>query len=141
MVRVLLVEDSASTRSFIRAILEGVREGVLAGCTVQEATSGFDAMRLLPRGPYDLVLTDINMPDINGLELIQFIRRSPHHKDTPLVIVSTQTSERDIARALSLGAHAYLRKPFVPEELTATLERVLAPGAAGGGRGGAAPHG
>ncbi|NOU32996.1 MAG: response regulator [Polyangiaceae bacterium] len=135
MVRVLLVEDSASTRSFIRAILEGVREGALAGCTVQEATSGFDAMRLLPRGPYDLVLTDINMPDINGLEVIQFVRKSPHHKDTPLVIISTQTSERDIARALALGATAYLRKPFVPEELVATLERVLAP------KGGAAPHG
>ncbi len=135
MVRVLLVEDSASTRSFIRAILEGVRDGALAGCSVQEATSGFDAMRLLPRGPYDLVLTDINMPDINGLEVIQFVRRSPHHKDTPLVIISTQTSERDIARALALGATAYLRKPFVPEELVATLERVLAP------KGGAAPHG
>lgn len=129
------MEDSASTRSFIRAILEGVREGALAGCSVQEATSGFDAMRLLPRGPYDLVLTDINMPDINGLEVIQFVRKSPHHKDTPLVIISTQTSERDIARALALGATAYLRKPFVPEELVATLERVLAP------KGGAAPHG
>ncbi len=129
------MEDSASTRSFIRAILEGVPEGVLAGCTVQEATSGFDAMRLLPRGPYDLVLTDINMPDINGLEVIQFVRKSPHHKDTPLVIISTQTSERDIARALALGATAYLRKPFVPEELVATLERVLVP------KGGAAPHG
>ena len=69
-----------------------------------EATCGFDAMRLLPRGRYDLIITDINMADINGLELIRFIRSSEHHRKTPLVIISTLSAERDVERGLALGA-------------------------------------
>jgi two-component system chemotaxis response regulator CheY len=89
------------------------------------ATSGFDAMRLLPRGHYDLIITDINMADINGLELIHFIRKSDHHKATPLVIISTQNTERDIERGLTLGANAYLPKPFTAEGLRAVVQRYL----------------
>ncbi|HEY8945926.1 MAG TPA: response regulator, partial [Polyangiaceae bacterium] len=85
--------------------------------SVVEAASGFDALRLLPRGPYDLVITDINMPDINGLELVQFIRRSELHRSTPIVLISTQSSERDRQRGLTLGANAYLTKPFTQEAL------------------------
>lgn len=84
---------------------------------VVEAASGFDALRLLPRGPYDLVITDINMPDINGLELVQFIRKSEQHRSTPIVLISTQSSERDRQRGLALGADAYLTKPFSQEAL------------------------
>jgi two-component system chemotaxis response regulator CheY len=90
-----------------------------------EASSGFEALRLLPRGPYDLVVTDINMPDINGLELISFIRRSELHKKTPVLIISTQASERDRARGLSLGANGYLTKPFSPEDLQSEVWRFL----------------
>jgi len=89
------------------------------------ATSGFDAMRLLPRGQYDLIITDINMADINGLELIHFIRKSDHHRATPLVIISTQNTERDIERGLALGANAYLPKPFTAEGLCAVVQRFL----------------
>ena len=109
--RVLVVEDSASTRAFVRAVLEG------ADFAVTEAKSGFDAMRLLPRGPYDLIVTDINMGDINGLELIKFVRKSEHHKTTPLVIISTQSTERDVERGLALGADKFVAKPFVAEQL------------------------
>src|SRR5882762_6467460 len=113
MRRILVVEDSASTRSFIRSALEAGDR--LGPCDVVEASSGFDALRLLPRGPYDLVITDINMPDINGLELVQFIRKSDRHRSTALIIISTQSSETarlrgmslvaedDLARALSAG--------------------------------------
>ncbi|MEO8874593.1 MAG: response regulator, partial [Polyangiaceae bacterium] len=67
MRKVLLVDDSASTRALVRAILEEAAfADSVGGCEVIEATSGFDAMRLLPRGPYDLIITDINMADING---------------------------------------------------------------------------
>jgi two-component system chemotaxis response regulator CheY len=72
---------------------------------------------MLPRGPYDLVITDINMPDINGLELVNFIRKSEHHRTTPLIIVSTQAGERDRLRGIALGADAFIAKPFEPEEL------------------------
>jgi two-component system chemotaxis response regulator CheY len=118
----LLVEDSASTRALVRAIVEDETfRASIGGCEVVEATSGFDAMRLLPRGPYDLILTDINMGDINGLELIHFIRKSDRYRETPLVIISTQSTERDIERGLALGANAFVPKPFSAESLRAVL--------------------
>src|SRR5262249_58177487 len=97
----------------------------VAGVEVVEASSGFEALRLLPRGPYDLVITDINMPDINGLELISFIRKSELHKETPVLIISTQSSERDRERGLSLGATGYIVKPFTPEALREEARRFL----------------
>src|SRR6201996_4542363 len=82
-------------------------------------------MPLLPRGPYDLIVTDINMTDINGLELIRFIRKSAHHGETPLVVISTLRAEHDAERALALGANVYLPKPFTPEQLRATCGDLL----------------
>ena len=82
-------------------------------------------MRLLPRSRYDLIITDINMGDINGLELIAFIRKSDRHRDTPLVIISTQSTERDVERGLSLGANAFVPKPFTPEALRTVLRGLL----------------
>src|SRR6516162_2636002 len=127
MRRVLIVEDSASTRAFVRAVLEASEFAVpLGGCEVVEASSGFDAMRLLPRGPWDLIVTDINMGDINGLELIRFIRKSEHHRTTPLVIISSLRGEQDIERGMALGANAYLAKPFTPDQLRDTCARLMA---------------
>jgi two-component system chemotaxis response regulator CheY len=126
MRRVLVVEDSVSARAFVRAVLESPDFAAAYGaCDVVEAHSGFDAMRLLPRGPYDLIVTDINMGDINGLELVRFIRRSDHHRTTPLVIISTLRAEQDVERGLALGADAYLAKPFTPDQLRETCGRLL----------------
>lgn len=124
MRRILVVEDSASTRSLVRAILE---EAPLSFGPVEvtEAQSGFDAMRLLPRTRYDLIITDINMPDVNGLELIHFIRRSEQYRSTPLVIISTQATERDVERGKKLGADAYVPKPFTAESLRSACEKLL----------------
>ncbi len=126
MRKILVVEDSAAQRALVRAVLEGQEfaDGV-GECEVIEATCGFDAMRLLPRGRYDLIITDINMGDINGLELIHFIRRSEHHRDTPLVIISTQAQKTDIDRGLALGANAFIPKPFTPEMLRETCGGLL----------------
>jgi two-component system chemotaxis response regulator CheY len=124
MSRILVVEDSVSMRSFVRNALESDSRSS-AGLEVIEASSGFEALRLLPRGPYDLVITDINMPDINGLELISFIRKSELHKTTPVLIISTQSSERDRTRGLALGANGYLLKPFTLEALQGEVWRVL----------------
>lgn len=121
-----MVEDSASTRSFVRAILEDAATVASMGVVeVTEAQSGFDAMRLLPRARYDLIITDINMPDVNGLELIHFIRRSAQYRSTPLVIISTQATERDVERGRKLGADAYVPKPFSPELMRETVARLL----------------
>ncbi len=116
MPRILVVEDSSTMRAFVRAALEEQVSSV-GELSVVEAASGFDALRLLPRGPYALVITDINMPDINGLELVRFIRSSEQHQATPIVLISTQSSERDQQRGLSLGADAYLAKPFTEDAL------------------------
>jgi two-component system chemotaxis response regulator CheY len=124
MRRFLVVEDSVSARAFVRAVLEGF-SSELGGVEVVEASNGFDAMRLLPRGPYDLVITDINMSDINGLELIKFIRSSAHHKATPLLVISTLRADQDAARCLQLGANGYLAKPFSPVQLREACERLL----------------
>lgn len=109
---ILIVDDSSAMRAYVRAALE--EDGAV---DVAEATSGFDALRLLPREKFDLVIVDINMPNINGLELISFMRKSETHRATPLLIISTEASERDQQRALSLGADAYLPKPFTSEQL------------------------
>lgn len=98
---------------------------------VTEAASGFDALRILPRERFDLLLVDINMPNINGLELISFIRRSETHRDTPLLIISTEASERDRARAMTLGANGYLAKPFTAEALAEAVRGVRKPAAQG----------
>jgi two-component system, chemotaxis family, chemotaxis protein CheY len=126
MRRILVVEDSGSTRAFVRAVLEdeSFSDGY-GGVEVIEATCGFDAMRLLPRGHFDLIVTDLNMADINGLELIHFIRKSEHYRDVPLVIISTQTAKSDVDRGLALGANAYVPKPFTPEALRETCAKLL----------------
>lgn len=118
--RVLIVEDSPAMRTYLRTALE---DGNFADVT--EAANGFEALRLLPRERYDAVVTDINMPDIHGLELLSFMRKSEAHVHTPVVIVSTEGAARDRERGMALGANAYLTKPFQPEELRQALRRVL----------------
>lgn len=130
MIRVLVVEDSHSMRSFVRTSLESALRA-RGSFEIFEATSGFDALRLLPRGPWDLVISDINMPDINGLELLSFIRRSEVHRLTPFVLISTQSSEKDRQRGFTLGANAYLVKPFTPEQLAEEVASQLARAQAG----------
>jgi two-component system chemotaxis response regulator CheY len=124
MTRVLVVDDSTAMRSYVRAVLEDATD-LADPIEVVEAASGFDAMRLLPRALYDLVITDINMPDINGLELIKLVRESERHRGVALLIISTQSAERDRARGLALGADLFLAKPFTPEALKAAVAATL----------------
>jgi two-component system chemotaxis response regulator CheY len=124
MTRVLVVDDSTAMRSYVRAVLEDATD-LADPIEVVEAASGFDAMRLLPRALYDLVITDINMPDINGLELIKLVRESERHRSVALLIISTQSAERDRARGLALGADLFLAKPFTPEALKAAVAATL----------------
>lgn len=122
MQRILIVEDSATMRSLIVSSLEALEVSV----KVVEAKNGFEALRLLPREVFDLVVTDINMPDINGLELASFIKGSEKYASIPLVIVSTEGSERDVEKGLGIGADAYLVKPFDPEALRQIVLDLLA---------------
>jgi len=117
---VLVVDDSSAMRAFVRAALE---EGGVA-TEVIEASSGFEALRILPREPFEVAIVDVNMPDVNGLELIRFMRKSDKHASTPLLIISSEASERDRERGLSLGANAYLAKPFTAEALIEVVKRL-----------------
>jgi two-component system chemotaxis response regulator CheY len=106
-------------RAFVGAALEA------EGIEVTEARTGFEALKMLPQGRFDLVVTDINMPDINGLEVIRFTRNHERYRDTPLIIISTEGREVDRDKAMSLGANEYLVKPFRPDELMQAVRRYL----------------
>lgn len=121
--KILVVDDSRAMRAYTRGVLRENFE-----CRIVEATSGFEALRLLPRQSFDLVITDINMPDINGLELIRFIRQSERHKELPILIISTQTSEQNRSRVYDLGANAFISKPFEPETLKKEVSRLTESG-------------
>jgi two-component system chemotaxis response regulator CheY len=120
---ILIVEDSPTMRSLVVSALEDLGTGTPIQIT--EAASGFEALRELPRGDYDLIVTDINMPDINGLELISFVKRNAAYRAIPLLIISTEGSERDREKGLGLGADAYLVKPFDPAALRRTARELL----------------
>lgn len=120
MKTVLIVEDSATTRSMIRSILEEFDE-----IETVEAASGFEALKQLPAHKVDLVVTDINMPDINGLELINFMRRDERYEKIPIIIISTERSEEDKKRGVALGADAYITKPFDPEDLQGLVKEMF----------------
>ncbi len=110
----------------MRSLLTSSLEDLSSPTKIVEAESGFEALRFLPREDFDLVITDINMPDINGLELVSFIKNNEKYASIPLVIVSTEGSGRDRDKGLGLGADAYLVKPFDPDDLRQVVSDLLA---------------
>lgn len=122
--RLLVVEDSMTMRAFMVAALES------QGYEVKTAKSGFEALKVLAQDQFDLIVTDVNMPDINGLELVRFVREKSSRKQTPLIIVSTDGRDRDRERGLKLGANHYLTKPFTPEQLQEAVSNHLRLGTA-----------
>ena len=121
MVSVLIVDDSEATRALIRNVIEDIGDDL----NTVEAASGFEALKLLPSEAFDLIITDINMPDINGLELISFIKTNQRYSHIPLIIVTTEKSSEDKERGLALGADAYVTKPFTTEGLQKAITRIL----------------
>ena len=109
----------------MRSLLTSSLEELEGAVKIVEVASGFEALRHLPREQFDLIITDINMPDINGLELVSFVKNNAAYREIPLVIVSTEGSERDRDKGLGLGADAYLVKPFEPEALRDIARRLL----------------
>jgi two-component system chemotaxis response regulator CheY len=114
----MIVDDSATMRSLVMSYLTEIGE-----FDVAEAASGFDALKLLPTRSIDLILTDINMPNINGLELISFVRNNPLYRSIPIVVITTEKGDEDRRRGLTLGANDYIVKPFTAADLRDALER------------------
>jgi two-component system chemotaxis response regulator CheY len=121
--KILVVEDSSSMRAYLTTLIEG--ELASSSLEIVEASSGFEALKTLPHHQFDAILTDINMPDINGLELVSFLKNHPVYRSIPVMVISTESSEEDRKRAAALGAEEYLVKPFQVEELTEKLQRLL----------------
>lgn len=117
---ILIADDSRAMRAMLTSAVES-----LVNCRIVEASNGFEALRLLPREKVDLILTDINMPDINGLELISYLRDNPNYRDIPIIIISTEGSRKDIDKGKLLGANDYVVKPFDPAKLQELLLKYL----------------
>ena len=119
---VLIVDDSSSMRAIIRKIIKvsGFNIGELL-----EAADGKEAIKVLTDEWVDLVLTDINMPNMNGLELISEIKKDEMLKSIPVVMVTTEGSEKRIQESMKLGASGYIKKPFLPEEIKRTLSAIM----------------
>lgn len=92
---------------------------------VTEANDGVDALRKLAGAKFDIVLTDINMPIMDGLKLVKRVRADATHKNVPIVIISTESAEEDMQRALALGANAYITKPIQATEVISTVSELL----------------
>jgi two-component system, chemotaxis family, chemotaxis protein CheY len=118
--RVLVVDDSRAMRAYVKGVLKEAYDWV-----VTETSSGFEALRCVARKQYDLVITDINMPDINGIELIRFIKRSDRNQATTIVVISTQSSKMNRTRIQELGVSCFVAKPFEPEELTECITKAM----------------
>ena len=120
MKRILVVDDSSAARALVAAVLAEA-----ADLQVERVSTGLEAIKLLSTTRIDLVLTDIHMPEINGLELIRFIKEDQRLRHIPVVIVSTEGAEQDRLRAISLGADDYLAKPFTAEQLRRVINKHL----------------
>jgi two-component system chemotaxis response regulator CheY len=119
---ILIVDDSPVMRSFIRKVVGMTALDVGEIC---EAGHGGEALGLLRQRWMDLVLTDINMPQMNGEELVRQIESDALLRAIPVIVVSTDASENRVEHLLALGAKGYVTKPFTPEALCAEVERVL----------------
>jgi two-component system chemotaxis response regulator CheY len=92
---------------------------------VTEADDGVDGLRKLAGNKFDLILTDINMPIMDGLKLVKRVRSDPMHKETPIIIITTEGSTEDRQRALQLGANAYITKPIQAPQVIAKVKELL----------------
>lgn len=108
-------------RQFVRAILEASGR-----FEVHEVGNGFEALRTLPRSEFDVIVTDINMPDVSGIELTRFVRSNARHRDTPVIVISTDASTVDAQRATTAGASAFVAKPFTGQQLLAAIDAAIA---------------
>ena len=116
----LVVEDSPTMRQLIVFALSRIR-----GLTCVEADDGVDALKKLGTQRFDLIITDINMPVMDGLKLVKRIRDDPTHHDVPIMIITTEGAEEDRQRALSLGATCYIAKPIQAPQVINKVKELL----------------
>ena len=117
--RIMIVDDSETVRQVLQLTLEN------AGFEVVEAEDGVDALAKLPDAQIDMLITDLNMPNMDGLELIKKVREKGSHRFTPIVMLTTESSEEKKLAGREAGASGWIVKPFKPEQLLKVVKMVL----------------
>ena len=118
--RCLVVEDSKTMRSMlVESLLR------IPGMDVAEADNGLAGIRALAVEKFDLVVTDVNMPVMDGLKLVQHVRADPRHEKTPIMIITTENAPNDRDRAMALGANAYIEKPIQAPRVIRAVKKLL----------------
>lgn len=120
MRRILVVDDSVTMRRMIMAALRDVRE-----VGFEQAGTGLEAIERITVAPVDLVILDLNMPDVHGLEVLRFVREHERFHDLPVVILTTRGDDESREAALRGGATLYLTKPFTPTSFAPEIRRLL----------------
>lgn len=119
MASILAVDDSASMRQMVSFTLKG------AGHKVKEAIDGVEALDIAKREQFDLVLTDVNMPNMNGIDLVKNLRQDSRYKFTPMLMLTTESAGDMKMQGKQAGATGWIVKPFNPEQLLNTIKRVM----------------
>lgn len=119
MTRILAVDDSPSMREMVRIALTG------AGFEVAQAVDGQEALDMARKSVFDLVLSDVNMPQMDGIELIRALRSEAAYRHTPILMLTTEASLDRKREGKEAGATGWIVKPFDPAQLVATMQRVL----------------
>lgn len=119
MAKILAVDDSASMRQMVSFTLKG------AGHQVDEAANGQEALSKAKAGKYDLIVTDVNMPVMDGITLIRNLRAEAAYKFTPMLMLTTESAADKKMEGKSAGATGWIVKPFNPDQLVATINKVL----------------
>ena len=117
---VLIVEDSPTMRQLIAFALKRIR-----GVRIVEASDGVDGLKKLSSERFDLILTDINMPIMDGLKLVSLVRNDASYKEIPIVVITTEGAQEDRERALALGANDYITKPIQPTKILDVARNLL----------------
>jgi len=116
----LVVEDSPTMRQLIVFALRRVKN-----LHVAEANDGVEALRMFQGEKFDILITDINMPVMDGLKLVKMVREDPNHQEIPIVIITTEGADEDRDRAMALGANAYITKPIQAPQVIKTVQQLL----------------
>jgi two-component system, chemotaxis family, chemotaxis protein CheY len=119
---VLIVDDSAAIRKILQRVL---RQTDISLGEIQEAGDGTEAVEILKNRGFGLILSDINMPQMDGLQLLARIREMEHLKSVPVIMITTEGGQGRVMEAVQLGATGYVRKPFTAEQIKEKLAGVL----------------
>lgn len=119
---VLIVDDSAAIRKILQRVL---RQTDLNLGDIEEAGDGTEAVEILQRRPFGLILSDINMPQMDGLQLLARIKEMTHLKNVPVIMITTEGGHGRVMEAVQLGATGYVRKPFTAEQIKEKLTGLI----------------